>query len=36
MKILLHFERMGKSKGNTPGNNKVQNKQVKDALKKRS
>ena len=28
------FKRMGKSKGNMPGNNKVQNKQVKDALRK--
>ena len=28
------FERMGKSKGNTPRNNKVQNKQFRDASRK--
>ena len=28
------FERMGKSKGNTPRNNKVQNRQVRNALTK--
>ena len=28
------FERMGKSKGDMPRNNKVQNKQVKDILRK--